>query len=384
MEPPALPGASSEAVRVLYLIDELCQFGGAERALLNMVRLMPRDRFQCSVATFRLNAPTRWSNAFGCPIRFFPLTRTYDWNAARQAVELGRMIRRERISIVHTFFETSDLFGGVIARLSGCPVVISSRRDMGIQRARFHWPAYRLLRKVFDQVHTVSGQVGEFMIRRDGLDPARVVTVYNGIDLSEADAIRPDTGARFAYQPDADAPLVVTVANVRRVKGLDVLVRAVASLTRRHPKARFVIVGEILDRNYLDELRRQAADLGVSDQIVFAGKSSNVFGLLKVADLFCLPSRSEGFSNALVEAMACGLPAVATDVGGNGEAVVEGVTGYLTPNEDPEALAERMDGILSDRSLAASMGAAARKRVEEFFTTGTMVRRLASLYEALL
>ena len=384
MESQVPAEASAEPVRVLYLIDQLCQLGGAERALVNTVRLLPRDRFQCSVATFRMASAGWWAETLGCPIHFLPLTRTYDWNAARQAMRLRRLIRHERIAIVHTFFETSDLFGGMIARLSGCRVLISSRRDMGILRARFHWPAYRLFRPLFDQVQTVSAQVAEFMIRHDGLDPSRVVTVYSGINLAEVDAARPDAQARSALQPVPAAPIIVTVANVRPVKGLDVLVRAAAILAPRYPDARFVIAGEILDQGCFEGLRQLADSLGVGGQVVFPGKSSNVFGLLKASDLFCLPSRSEGFSNALLEAMACGLPCVATDVGGNREAVAEAVTGYLTPSEDPGALAARIDRFLSDRSLAASMGAAARHRVEDFFTTEAMVRRLASLYGSLL
>jgi glycosyltransferase involved in cell wall biosynthesis len=358
--------------------------GGAERALLNTTRLLPRNRFQCSIGTFKVGPGVRWAEEGQCPIHLFPLSRTYDWNAFRQAVRIGQMIRQRNVSIVHTFFETSDLFGGLVARLSGCPVVISSRRDMGIQRSRGHWPAYRLFRPLFDQVQTVSQQVADFMIRHDGLDPARVVTVYSGIDLARVDATPADGVAISAPGALPEAPIIVTVANVRRVKGLDVLLEVAAKLAPRHPSAKFLVVGEILDQSYFNELQRTAAELGIRDRVVFTGKCSNVFGLLKSADVFCLPSRSEGFSNALLEAMACSLPCVATDVGGNREAVVDGLTGYLTPSEDADVLADRIHQILLDRSLAASLGRAARKRVQEQFTTDAMVGRLTALYEALL
>lgn len=358
--------------------------GGAERALLNTARLLPRGRFQCAIGAFHVEDVASWAKEAQCPVHVFPLARTYNWNAFRQAVRINRLIRRWDVSIVHTFFETSDLFGGLVAKVSGCPILISSRRDMGIQRSRGHWTAYRLLRPIFDQVQTVSRQVSDLMIRRDRLDPARVVTVYSGIDLGRVDTAIPEPPSASEGGAGAKAPIIMTVANIRRVKGLDVLLVAAAKVISRHPQATFVIVGEILDQAYYSELRRAIVDLGIGHRVVFAGTCSNVFGLLKSADAFCLPSRSEGFSNALIEAMACRLPCVATDVGGNGEAIVDGVTGYLAPNEDAECLANRIERLLSDKSLAKALGMAARKRVEDHFTTDTMVRRLTALYDGLL
>jgi glycosyltransferase involved in cell wall biosynthesis len=378
---PAL--AVTKPIGVLFLIDQLSELGGAERALMNMARLLPRDRFRCFIATFCLGNAIRWEEA-DCPVVEFPLAKTYGWNAATQAIRLSRFIRHSEVSIVHTFFETSDLFGGLIAKLSGCGVLVSSRRDMGIQRSRHHWPAYRLFRHLYDQVQTVSDEVADFMIRHDRLDQACVRTVYSGIDLTQVDAASPASDAVPSLNLPPDGPIIVTLANVRRVKGIDVLLNVVARVSQRWPGARFLVLGEILDSAYFSELQRLAAELRICDHVIFTGKCSRVFGVLKTADVFCLPSRSEGFSNALIEAMACSLPCVATDVGGNREAILDGVTGFLTPSEDADALAERIDQLLSDRLLATSIGRAARKRVEERFTTDAMIRRLTFLYDSLL
>src|SRR5216684_5034442 len=125
-------------VHVLFVIDELCELGGAERILLKMVRLLPKDLFRCSVVTFRIREDLEELTEIGCPLYVFPLKKTYDFNALRMAMRLRNLIRREKVSIVHTFFETSDLWAGLVARLSGCPVLISSRRDMGILRSGKH------------------------------------------------------------------------------------------------------------------------------------------------------------------------------------------------------------------------------------------------------
>jgi len=127
--------ASAQRPRhVLFLIDRFPErMGGAEGALWRTTKLLPRHRYRCSVATFAID--TRFGDVrplFDCPFHVFPLERTYGWSALRTAFRIANMIRREKISIVHTFFSTSDLWGGLIAKLSGCPVLISSRRDMGI------------------------------------------------------------------------------------------------------------------------------------------------------------------------------------------------------------------------------------------------------------
>ena len=145
---------------VLFLIDTLASTaGGTESVLLKMTRLLPRDRFCCSVATFSADPSIVPAHKFACPVHVFPINRTYDWRALRAAFRLAKLIRSEHFSIVHTFFPASDLLGGLVAKLSGCSVLISSRRDMGLMRSRAHWLAYRMARRLFDQVQSVGEQV---------------------------------------------------------------------------------------------------------------------------------------------------------------------------------------------------------------------------------
>lgn len=172
----------TEPITVLYLIDELCRMGGAESALLRIARHLPRERFRPLVATFRHDAafPT---DALCAPLYVLPLRRTYDLGAVRAACSLRRLIREERVRIAHCFFETADLWGGAVAKWSDCPVLISSRRDMGILSNWKHRLAYRVMGRMFDQVQTVSEKVRQFTITRDRLPADRVVTLYTGVDL---------------------------------------------------------------------------------------------------------------------------------------------------------------------------------------------------------
>lgn len=371
-------------VHILFLIDVLYgTHGGAEGVLWRITQGLPKERYRCSIATFASYADRVAADRFPCAVYRFPIERTYDLHALWTALRLGRLIRAERVSIVHTFFPTADLFGGLIARLSGCPIVISSRRDMGFQRTALHRAAYRLAGGLFDQVHAVGEQVRQYHIQQDGLKPGKVVTLYNGVDLAAIDGAPPGSQLRELAGEKA-SQVVLCVANIRPVKAMEVLVETAAIVRRALPGVRFVVAGAVQDTEYMRRVADLAARLGVSEQVLFVGQRADVIPMLKGCDLFFLPSRSEGLSNALLEAMACRRPCVVTDVGGNRELVADGRSGYLVPDGDPAAAARRVIGVLADPAAAAAMGREGRRTVEERFTAQGMIYRLTALYEDLL
>ena len=368
---------------ILYLIDVLASTrGGAEGILLKIAQRLPVERYRCSVATFSPDPAIVPVNQFPCPVHLFPICRTYDWQAMKAAARLFRLIRRENFSIVHTFFPASDLLGGLVAKLGGCPILVSSRRDMGLLRSAPHWIAYRAARGLFDQVHAVGETVRQFHIEQDGLAPSKVVTVYNGVDLVGIDGA---SGSEFLRQEGlAGKPLVVCVANIRPIKAIDVLVRTAAIVREAVPEARFLVIGAVQDPPYFEHVQRLVSELLVRDVVVFAGVREDVPELLKHCDVFYLPSRSEGLSNAMLEAMACARPCVATNVGGNSELIEQEGCGYLVPSEDPASAANRIVTLLRDPDLAAQLGRRSRQIVEEKFSLQAMMSRLTGLYDALL
>jgi glycosyltransferase involved in cell wall biosynthesis len=361
---------------ILYLIDGLWSLGGAENALLRAVRLLPRDRFRCSIGTFRLRATLPALQDLPCPVHEFPLTSVFGWQAFQSARKLRRFIRTERVDIVHTFFQTADLWGGAIAKLSGCPILISSRRDMGILRSRSHRAAYRMLGPMFDQVHAVSEAVRQYTLREEGLAADKVVTIPNGIECG-TDAERTRVGFT------STRPVILTVSHLRRIKGIDVLIRAMDRVRRSYPEAMLLIAGAVNEPAYLEELNALVETLGLSANVRFLGKANNVQELLEQCDVFCLLSRSEGMSNALLEAMAAGIPCVATAVGGTPEVIEDGRTGYLVPSEDAGAAAERILRLLDHPEEARQIGDAARLVVRQRFSAQRMVDDLVRSYEGL-
>jgi glycosyltransferase involved in cell wall biosynthesis len=369
---------------ILYVIDQICQIGGAERVLLEIIRRLPPDLFRCSVVTFEIEPGLKALENVSSKIRVLPLRRTYDINAIRTALLIRDLIRREDVSIVHTFFETSDLWAAPIARLSGCPVLISSRRDTGILRTRKHHLAYPIVNRLFDRVLTVSEEVRSYALNHDRLPPERVETLYNGVDLETLDARGAEDNGLLSLGLNPTSLVVSTLANIRYVKGIDVLVRAAARVCVACPDAVFLVVGGVLEPETFRKLQALVDSLGIKDNFRFLGAMSNPFPVLAASDVFCLPSRSEGFSNALIEAMGSRLPCVATRVGGNAEALAEGVNGFLVESEDADTMGERLLRLLRDPKLRRGMGQAARQRVESHFSMRAMMTRLTAIYQELL
>lgn len=370
-------------ITVLYVIDQLSGMGGAERALLKIVCNLPQAYVRPIVATFRYSATLLGGDPFPVPLHVLPLRRTYDWTALDAAYKLRRIIRRENVGIVHTFFETSDLWGGIIAKLSGCPLLVSSRRDMGILRNWKHHLAYRVLGGMFDQIQTVSEQVREITIRQDQLAPERVVTVYSGVDVQSTVAAMPHSDICSRLAVPSSSRFVITVANVRRIKAIDVLIRAAHLVCKTDPNIVFIIVGDIAEQSYYEELASLIEALELSGRVLFWGSEPRVAKLLPNAEIFALLSHTEGFSNALIEAMACGLPCVATDIGGNSEAIRSGENGYLVPRGDHVAAAKCIDDLLHNGDERRRTGNAAAQTIGAQFTTGAMIDRLMYCYGTL-
>src|SRR6201996_9637648 len=367
-----------EMPHVLLVLDQFPKtLGGGERIVLRLAALLPQYGYRVSILTFSANPASAGLESPPCSVYLLPLQRTYDLTAMRGSLELRKFLKQQRVRIVQTFFESSDLWAGFVTKAMSSVKLIWSRRDMGILRTGKHHTAYRLMASAPDRVFAVSEQVRRHCIDVDGIKPSRVQTIYNGLDLTDWSA------ASSAAKNEGEA-LVTTVGNIRRVKGHDVFVRAAASVAGRFPAATFSIAGDVLEPDYFAELQTLVRDLNLSGRLRFAGGLKNLREHLASAEIFVLPSRSEGFSNAIVEAMAASLPVVATNVGGNAEAVQDGVSGVIVPPEDSDALAAAIVQLLSDPAKARQMGAEGKRLVGEKFTTEAMMAQITNVYRSLL
>ena len=340
---------------VLLVLDQFPEtLGGGERIVLRLAELLPRYGYRASILTFAIHPRSSALKYATCPIHLLPLQRVYDFNAFRASFAFRNFLRRHQVQIVQTFFESSDLWAGLITKTMSKAKLIWSRRDMGILRGYKHLLGYRLMSKLPDAVFAVSDQVGRHCIEVDRIDPRRVLTIYNGLDISDWLSVP------RLIKPSGNL-VVTTVGNIRQVKGHDIFIRAAAQIIERYPQIQFSIAGDVLEAEYFSKLNRLVKELNVTENFHFIGGVTDLPGHLAQADIFVLPSRSEGFSNAIIEAMAASLPIVATNVGGNAEAVMDGINGYIVPPEDVDALSAAIAKLVSDPLQARTMGLAGRK-----------------------
>jgi glycosyltransferase involved in cell wall biosynthesis len=289
---------------------------------------------------------------------------------------------RSKYSIIHcpTFSHLSGL--AVLAgRILRCPTLlrVATENDVREFAEGRHWK-YRLffwLLRGATSVIAPSAAIRDELLRA-GFSSERIVCFANGVDV---DRFRPVTAGEKAQAKSAlglprETAVIGTVARLVQRKGIDVLLRAFDMLCRHH-RAHLVIVG---DGPLRDELRALAHELKIADSISWLGFQADAVKWLQTMDVFAFPSRLEGVPNAVLEAMAVGLPIVATNIGGVIDLLEEGSTGFLIPPDDPDALAAALDRLLRDVSLRADLSYRARKRAVEVFALSGSISRLIDLY----
>jgi len=293
---------------------------------------------------------------------------------------VGAHLRRSPAEVFHVHVGTGreDFDGARAARAAGVPAVLQTQHYPWLMGSPKHLvPFFHAIEPV-DHLITVSqGQRRTY--EKVGVAASRMTTVPNGIRPRPYGAGR--AAARAALELDPDQPVVLTVGRLNVMKGHTHLLDAVPGLLRRFPDLAVVIIG----KGHLEEqLRAQAAALGVSSAVRLVGHRSDARALLDAADVFVLPSRSEGMPLALLEAMDAGLPVVATRVIGSEEVVDEGRTGLLVRPRDAGALEGALGRLLGDPALRSAFARAGHARFEEQFTSARMATQTLGVYEQVL
>jgi glycosyltransferase involved in cell wall biosynthesis len=376
-----------ERVRVLAFVTNFF-VGGTERQVVNLVRGVDAGRFDVRVGCFQRTGPLLVDvEAAAVPILEYPIGRLYGTRALRALFRLAGELRRSGVQVVHAFGFYANVFAVPAARLAGVPVILASVRDTGDHLTSRQKVAQRAACRLAQRVVANSSAVHRQLVA-EGYDPSQILLIRNGVDLSALLTGGGGERLRAELGLPGDVPLVGVLSRLNQLKGVEYFLEAVARLAPRFPDARFVVVGDNTEPGdegrYRRSLEREAERRGLKGRLTFTGFRRDVRAVLAALSVSVLPSLAEGLSNSILEAMAAGVPVVATAVGGNTELIEDGVTGLLVPPRDAGALAAAVARVLEDREQARAMAQRARRRVLECFSLGRMVDDTTNLYLSLL
>ena len=376
----ALPARGGpRPLRVLHVVTRL-GMGGTEYVLSNVVNGLGGDRFEHMICATRGFDPTSARHTLPEDRLFGVGTRSHGFQF--NMLRLAGVMRSSRADIVH-----SRNWGAIeaipAARLAGVPVAIHSEHGYEVETLEGYPRRQRLFRRLVypmaDAVFTVTEELREFHARQAWTPRDRIRVIRNGVDLGRF-APRPDDRPRLRKElglPERRV-LVGTVGRMVPIKDYGTLLRAVEVVVGRGLDAGVLLVGAGPE---LERLREQAAASPVlAGRAMLPGASDRIPELLACMDAFVLPSLREGMSNTVLEAMASGLPVLATRVGGNPELVEEGRTGWLFAPGDVLDLADRLQTLASDEALRRSLGDRGRERAATAFGLDRMFREYRDLY----
>lgn len=372
------PGRRSES-RVATVCQLLIGLGigGAEVLAARMARRL-RSNYRFIFACLDEQGPLGEElRSEGFPIHVLGRRPGVDWRCARR---LARLLRRERVDLVHAH-QYTPFFYGVTARLPWRrpPVLFTEHGRWFPDHPRpKRIIVNRLLLRQSDRVVGVGQSVRQALIHNEGIPARRVDVIYNGINFAAFSGDFSDPGATRREIGIGDGELmIIQVARLDPLKDHATAIATLEHVVRRRPEARLVLVGEGPERAQVEALVRER---GLTPWVRFLGLRTDIPRLLRAADLFLLTSVSEGIPLTIIEAMAAGLPVVATRVGGVGEIVHEGRTGLLAPSGDHEALALHSLRLAESSELRAEMGRLGRQRAVEDFSESQMIDQYHRLY----
>jgi glycosyltransferase involved in cell wall biosynthesis len=350
--------------RLALVIGQLTR-GGAEGQLVQLVQGLDRARFEPVVYCLSAQTDPVGREIVANGTRLCTVTGS----ASQRARHLARQFDADGIDAVHAWLYLGNAVAGVAHLWRPSRPLITSARNCKVQ-GRLSQLANILAFRASRAIVANSPDVAAYIQRTYAAPTARIRVIYNGIDVTRFAPRRADSGV---------GP-IVTVGRLVEQKNHDLFLRAAATLSAEIPEARFVIVG---DGPLRATLEHQASRLGIADRVVFTGARGDVDAILPAASLFWLTSRWEGMPNVVLEAMASGVPVIATAVGGTRELVRDGVDGFVVAPGDAAAFVRHSRDLLRDASLRQGCAAAARRRAEGF-STPRMIEAMTRLYDEVL
>lgn len=362
--------------RICYVVPSL-GVGGSERQLLLLMKELAHDYELLVVCTRTDGALAGDARRLG-DVKVLSTWSGWD---PRIRPRLERVLRAYRPAIVHSLMFGFDYPVNVAARRAGVPVVISSRRQLAHWKKPRHIRLQQRANRLVDAIVANSRAVADFSIRQEGADPSLVRVVHNGVDAERFRSETDRESVRRRFEIPYHTKVVGMVANFGYEKDHALFVDIAADVVRRRPDVHFILVGTGPLR---DATERALSQRGIGDQVTILRTVAELPDLYRLMSVFLLCSRSEGFPNVVLEAMAAGKPVVASAVGGIPELIDDGVTGRLIRSRNPEEFAAAIDAYLENPDAAEAAGQRAASVVADRFSVQRMSGAYREIYAELL
>ncbi len=352
--------------------------GGTERQMTEMAKQLDRERFSPHVMAFHPEGfRAEELRAAGVPVTRLPVRSLRDASVVSGALVLRRYLREHNIRIVHPFDYPTVTFMTPLARWFGTPVVLGSSRGERALFPSFYQRALRWTDGLVDGIVVNSPFCAQELTTVYDVSSERIHLAPNGVDT---DRFQP--GPRHVPPDLAGASLVIgTVSVLRAEKSIETLIDAFSLVADRHPDWRLLIAG---GGDHEATLRQRATALTAAGRCVFLPSCRDVAPYYRTLDIFVLPSLSEAFSNALLEAMATGISAIASNAGGNPYILRHGENGFLFPSGESAVLAAQLEQLGTDQGLRNRLALAARQEVEQRYSLRAAADRLGEIYDGFL
>jgi glycosyltransferase involved in cell wall biosynthesis len=375
---PVHPGPA----RVLHLVSTFAVKTDT-KWLLQLARYLDRARFEMTVACFYEGGPVQ-QQLESIGVRTFNLDMPSERDP-RAIIAAQRVIDHVGPDVVHTHLLRADLYGSLGARLSRVPMIVSSVYAMGKFRRAKRRATDRLLdvacARLPMHVLAVSHAVKNDCVERLRMEPGNITVIHTGIEPPRDIADEQIKAVRAAWGVGPDERVVLTIARLSYEKGIETLIDAAAMCHEGHPEAKFVVLGDGLERC---ALQARAAERDITGSFVFHGFEPDVWPAISAADIVCIPSKSEGMPNVLLEALAAARPIVATSVGGIPEALTDEHDALLVEPDNPRMLSYAISRLLNDAPLTARIAREGRRTMELRFHARDVARRYEAMYDQLL
>ncbi|MBU0731985.1 glycosyltransferase family 4 protein [Patescibacteria group bacterium] len=339
--------------KIVHIISHL-KVGGAQRLLLDLVKNIPNSKVLAL--------------AGGAMAEDFPeveVIRTSNKLFPKKIKDIKKYLEKEEANIIHTHLWHADFMGGTAAAQMHLPWIATEHSiNWGVEGKLKHSAKKQFIKKA-DMLVAISNQVKQYLIKDFNIPKEKIFTIYNGVDTNIF---------KFTDFPDNERPVIACVGRLDHIKGQDLLLRALAGIESEY---KCLIVG---DGGEKKKLEAQAIEFGIRKKVEFLGSRKDVADIFGKADFSVVPSRQEGLGLAAIESSLVGRPVIGFNVGGLGEVIQDGRTGFLVPAESVGAMQEKIEILINDQTMRREMGETAYAYAKEKFSLQKMIASYKELY----